>query len=266
MTIAARWHCLLLVLLLGGASVAAVAEGARWTSSAQLVDGFVEVALHSVYSTRKSPVRKWTAPVSYFIVHRVGDEQLHSQLIHTHFQHLAEITGLTINSVASPVAANFLVVLTKEGWLEADLQHYYGTDSTLQHELLFRHSVCMVAFATGRKGPIMRAVAIIPVDRARARGDLASCLVEELTHAVGLPNDSLKMFPSIFSRKSSHVYLTGLDHLMLRMLYDPRVKPGMDEKAERPILQTIAAEYARDNRFATAEQHATEGGLAGFER
>lgn len=253
------------VLLAGMAAVCAD-EGARWRSSAYLVDAFVEVALKSEYSTRRNPVRKWSGAVGYFIVHNVGDEELHRKLIETHFRHLGEITGLKIQPADSQVAANFLVVLSSEDRLEGDLSRYFGAGAALQHEILFRHSICHAAYATERKGSIVRAVAMIPVDTARASGELVTCVIEELTHAMGLPNDSLKVFPSIFSRKSSQAFLTGLDHLMLRMLYDPRIKSGMDEKAVRPILRTIAAEYQRDNRFATAEQQAAENGLAGLDR
>ncbi|MDK9704518.1 MAG: DUF2927 domain-containing protein [Sulfuritalea sp.] len=228
------------------------------------MDSFVEVALRSAYSTRKHSVRKWAVPVDYSIVHHVGDEMLHTRLIERHFRHLAEITGLSIQPAPSPVAANFIVVLTREESLVGDLLRYYGTHSTLQHEPLFRHSICMVMFATDRKGSIVRAVAVIPVDRARSRGVLASCLAEELTHAMGLPNDSPKMFPSIFSISSRQAYLTGLDVLLLRMLYDPRVKVGGDERNLRPILETIAGEFERDNGFGSAGQLAEEGGLAAF--
>jgi len=112
----------------------------------------------------------------------------------------------------------------------------------------------------------VRAVAMIPVDAARAGGQLASCVVEELTHAMGLSNDSLKDFPSIFSHASGHSFLSGLDYLMLKMLYDPRVKAGMKEKTVLPILHTIASEYERDRRFETAEKIATESGLSGLGR
>lgn len=267
MKIAALWHRMLFAVLLGGAPVAAGADEARWNSPAHLVDSFVEVALHSAYSTRQNPVYKWVVPLRYFIVQGVGDEDLHRKLIGTHFQHLAAITGLAIQPAESQATANFLVVLTSEGRLEEELPRYFGSASAHQRETLFRHSLCLASFAVERKkGSIVRAVAIIPVDRARGNGGLLSCVVEELTHAMGLPNDSLKTFPSIFSRKSTHAFLTGLDSLLLRMLYDPRVKPGMDENTVRPILQAIAAEYQRDERFDNAEKLAAESGLAGLNR
>lgn len=260
----ALWFRTFLVLLLGGGSVIAAANDTAWKPSVFLVDSFVEVALKSNYPVRQHPVRKWTAPVKYFIVHNAGEEDLHRRMVRAHFEHLAAITGLSIQPVESSMAANFLVVLTSEDRLEAELLRYYRTDSALQNEALFRHSTCLATFAAERKGSIVRAVAMIPVDRARASGALASCMVEELTHAMGLPNDSLKDLPSIFSRRSGYAFLSGLDYLMLKMLYDPRVKAGMSEKTALPILRTIAEEYERDRRFETAERIAAEGGLSGL--
>lgn len=249
-------------LLFAAVATVAAAGDVSWKSPGYLVDSFVELAMKNGYSSRQNPVRKWMTPVRYFIVHRVGDEDLHRELIDAHFLHLARITGLRIEPAATRAEANFLVVLTSEDKLESDLPRYFGTGPARQNEMLFRHSLCMANFATERKGVIVRAVAMIPVDAARARSDLASCVVEELTHAMGIGNDTLQALPSIFSRKSNLAFLSGLDHLVLKMLYDPRIKPGMDQKAVLPVLKTIAAEYERDQAFATADKDAAESGLA----
>ena len=253
---------LLFGLLFATVATVAADEDVPWKSPDFLVDSFVEVSMKNGYSTRQNPVRKWMTPVRYFIVHRVGDEELHRELVDAHFLHLAQITGLSIQPAETRAAANFLVVLTSEAGLEADLPRYFGADSARQNEILFRHSLCMAGFATERRGTIVRAVALIPVDAARARSDLASCVVEELTHAMGLGNDTAKALPSIFSRKSNLAFLSGLDHLVLRMLYDPRIKPGMNEKTALPVLKAIAGEYERDQAFATADRIAAESGLA----
>jgi Protein of unknown function (DUF2927) len=253
---------LLCGLLFAFAAAVAVAEDAAWKSPGFLVDSFVELAMKNSYSTRHNPVRKWITPVRYFIVHRVGDKDLHRELIDAHFRHLAQITGLGIQPAETRAAANFLVVLTSESALAADLPRYFGATSARQNEMLFHHSLCMASFATERRGTIVRAVAMIPVDAARAKADLASCVVEELTHAMGLGNDTLRLLPSIFSRKSNLAFLSGLDHLVLKMLYDPRIKPGMNEKTALPVLKMIAAEYERDGLFAAADSDAAENGLA----
>jgi hypothetical protein len=255
---------LLFGLFFAAAANLAAAEDVPWKSPDFLVGSFVELAMKNSYSTRQNPVRKWMTPVRYFIVHQVGDEDLHRQLVDAHFLHLARITGLGIQPVETRDAANFLVVLTSEGSLEADLPRYFGTGSARANEMLFHHSLCMVSFATERRGTIVRAVAMIPVDAARARADLASCVVEELTHAMGLGNDTVRTLPSIFSRTANLAFLSGLDHLVLKMLYDSRIKPGMSEKAALPVLRVIAGEYEREQAFAAAEKQAAESGLAGL--
>jgi hypothetical protein len=249
-------------LLFAAVATVAEAEDLSWKSSDFVVDSFVELAMKNGYSTRQNPVRKWMTGVRYFIVHQVGDEDLHRQLVDAHFLHLAEITGLSIQPVETRDAANFLVVLTSESSLESDLPRYFGAGSARRHETLFRDSLCMASFATERRGTIVRAVALIPVDAARARADLASCVVEDLTHAMGLGNDTVQALPSIFSRKSNLAFLSGLDHLVLKMLYDQRIKPGMTEKTALPVLKTIAGEYERERAFAAAEKQAAESGLA----
>jgi hypothetical protein len=52
--------------------------------------------------------------------------------------------------------------------------------------------------------------------------------------------------------------------LVLKMLYDSRIKPGMSEKAALPVLRVIAGEYEREQAFAAAEKQAAESGLAGL--
>lgn len=253
---------LLFGLLFASLAAVAEAEDASWRSPEFLVDSFVELAMKNGYSMRHNPIRKWMMPIRYFVVHGVGDEDLHRELVDLHFRHLAGITGLSIQPAETRAAANFLVVLTSETALESELPTYFASGTLIRNEVLFRHSLCLASFATERRGSIVRATALIPVDAARARADLASCVVEELTHAMGLGNDTLQPLPSIFSRKLNLAFLSGLDHLVLKMLYDPRIKPGMDEKAVRPVLQKIAGEYERAGLFATAESDAAGSGLA----
>lgn len=256
---------LLLGLLcgLGSAQPVRAEDGAHWKSPGYLVDAFVEIALRNEYSPKRGLVRKWTSPISYFVLHRVGDERLHQYLVDTHLEQLARITGVSIRPVLNPAAANYLIVMTGEDRLKDDLLSYFGWRSASQREKFYRETVCLAIFSTKPKGPIISAVAMIAVDRARARGALASCVVEELTQVMGLPNDSVKVFPSIFNDLSTDVFLSGLDYLLLQMLYDPRVKPGMDETTVRPILRTIAGEYESEHRFDSAEKMVAEEGLAG---
>ncbi|MBI5108499.1 MAG: DUF2927 domain-containing protein [Rhodocyclales bacterium] len=264
MWLAVRWLGLLLGLVLGGASAANADSESRWKTPDALVDAFVELALKSGYSTRVNPVRKWTVPIRYAIVHRVGEEALHARLVETHLIHLAQITGHSIDAAATAEQANYVVVLTREDQLEADTRSHMGADSDGRREGFYRDSMCLASFRVGPRGAIVRAVAMIPVDRARGKGELIGCVTEELTHMLGLANDTAIPMPTIFHHGTVRSFLTGLDWLLLKMLYDPRVKPGMKEAQLRPILLQIALELQRGHLIGVADRVAAQGGLSGL--
>ncbi len=83
------------------------------------------------------------------------------------------------------------------------------------------------------------AVAVIPSEHP----DLLrlSCFHEELAQSLGLPNDSNAARPSIFNDDEEFALLTRQDELMLRILYNPALHPGMTEAEARPIVQTLAS-------------------------
>lgn len=250
------------ILLTCATAVQAEAE-VHWKTPDALVDAFVELALKSEYSRRDNPVRKWSTPIRYHIVHRVGEQAIHEQLVRTHLRHLAQLTGLSIEAAESAATANFLVVLTNDARIEGDVLAFAGADKDGRREQFFRDSMCLASFRADRTGNIQRAVGVIPVDRARGKGELVACIAEELTHMVGLSNDTDRPLPSIFNHGTVRSFLSGLDVLMLKMLYDPRVKPGMKEAAARPLLRRIAGEFEEARIIERAERMAADGGLAG---
>ncbi len=67
-----------------------------------------------------------------------------------------------------------------------------------------------------------------------------SCVHEEMAQAMGLPNDSPDARPSLFNDGLEFAFLTDHDEILLRMLYDPRLRPGMTLAEARPILAAVA--------------------------
>jgi hypothetical protein len=65
---------------------------------------------------------------------------------------------------------------------------------------------------------------------------------EELAQGLGLANDSPLARPSIFNDDEEFALLTPQDALMLRMLFDPRLQPGMSLDEARPIIDQMAQE------------------------
>ncbi|SDG68350.1 DUF2927 domain-containing protein [Alloyangia pacifica] len=69
-----------------------------------------------------------------------------------------------------------------------------------------------------------------------------SCVHEEVAQGLGLGNDSPQARPSIFNDDDEFALLTSMDEMLLKILYDPQLKPGMDDAAARPIVAGLAAQ------------------------
>ena len=84
----------------------------------------------------------------------------------------------------------------------------------------------------------VRAVAVIPSEHP----DLMrlACIHEELAQSLGLPNDSNAARPSIFNDDQEFALLTHQDELMLQILYDPALSPGMTRAEAKPIVEPLA--------------------------
>lgn len=68
-----------------------------------------------------------------------------------------------------------------------------------------------------------------------------ACMHEEIAQGLGLPNDSALARPTIFNDDEEFALLTSQDELMLKMLYNPALRPGMTETQARPIVESLAA-------------------------
>lgn len=69
-----------------------------------------------------------------------------------------------------------------------------------------------------------------------------SCFHEEIAQGMGLANDSPEARPSIFNDDEEFALLTRQDELMLTVLYDPRLQPGMTAAQAQPVIRKIAEE------------------------
>lgn len=104
-----------------------------------------------------------------------------------------------------------------------------------------RSILCLVlAFSEGAGFDYTNAVAIVRAEHP----DLMrlSCVHEELAQGMGLANDSPVARPSVFNDDEEFGLLTRHDELLLKMLYDRRMRVGMDQDTARPVATIIAAE------------------------
>ncbi|MBV7299034.1 DUF2927 domain-containing protein [Enterovibrio paralichthyis] len=205
---------------------------ANWNDPAYVKRAFSLIALNNEYDNLSHPVRKWHKPIRVYLDHRVGDAPLHTMLTTIQLGDLARVTGHDIALVDAPGKANIRVVFTTEKRWQDETRELWPT----QKDFPFRGAICMAHMTTSSVGEIKTALIVIPVDLARHRGKLLACLVEELTQTMGLPNDSDKVYPSIFNDSSKNNLMSPLDITLLRLLYSPEVRAGMGKTQVMPLL------------------------------
>ncbi|WP_029146742.1 DUF2927 domain-containing protein [Methylophilus sp. 5] len=244
--------CAVLLLLCGSA----MAEEA-WQSPEYLQQAFVEVALHSEYVAGEQTVRKWQQPVKVWLEHHADQTDQHTELTRYHLQHLSKITGHPILFARSREEANFIVVFSH-------LQLWRNDIALVSGRLTLKppaDAICMFGVTLDAQQAIKRAWVVIPVDHAQEHRSLVSCIVEEITQAMGLPNDSDKVYPSVFNDKTPESLLTGLDALLLKMLYLPAIKPGMRAAQVQPILARQLQQWQSDGTIQHAEKNVRQSEL-----
>ncbi|GGB98260.1 hypothetical protein GCM10011352_25450 [Marinobacterium zhoushanense] len=226
----------------------------RWQQPDYILDSLVEVGLRAEHGPDPLILRKWRQPLRVYIEHRVAERSLHEQLVDAHLTQLAQITGHSIQRVGSRADANVELLLLRQQDLLSAWQ------SRTEGERIPEGTLCL-AKIWARGGEIRRALVAIPVDQASQHGKLVSCIVEELTQILGLPNDSEKVFPSVFNDRSTDQLLSGLDLVLLKLLYDARLQPGMGPEQVRQIGMRVIRELAADGVIADAARQVREGEL-----
>jgi hypothetical protein len=220
-----------------------------------LAENFMRIALFDEYrrgsdgfvrQETASDLRRWEVPVRIGI--RFGpsvppDRQATDRArIASFAARLSDVTGHPIS--VDERAPNFFIHIVSEDEREAlgpavrATLPGLGAAEVAGITAMPKTTYCLVyALADTNTGAYTRAFAVIRSEHP----DLLrlSCLHEELTQGLGLPNDSPRARPSIFN-DDEFALLTDHDELLLRMLYSPELRPGMTASEARPIVESLA--------------------------
>ncbi|MDN3609709.1 DUF2927 domain-containing protein [Vibrio ostreicida] len=228
-----------------------------WLDPDFVRQAFLDVALKNEYSHGNKPLVKWTQPIKIWVEHKVADQSLHDELTNAHIRDLSAITNHSIERVTSRNQANIVWIYTRESDWMADIQREIGK-SAVQNA---QGALCKAGYRiNATTHAIDSAAIIIPVDQAREHGKLLACIVEEITQVMGLPNDTETAYPSIFNDETPEDLLSPLDVVLLQMLYEPSLKPGMGKAQVKEATEAILKRYQRQGvlKQAVAVSKSTE--------
>jgi hypothetical protein len=212
-------------------------HGAGTLSNARVLANLTEVVFGSEFIGEDSAiVRKWRGPMRLAIYAR--EPARYRPIVEPVLRRLGALTGIDIGLVdqaAEGQNAYILILGRSQFYAYADSHLGPGKDPRTNSYL-----ACFGVFAAERIGTITEITAVLPdfIDMAA----LHACVVEEVAQALGLPNDSFTVDPSIFNDDDEYQDLTWQDELFLRVLYDPRVRPGMTRAEFEPVAARIIDE------------------------
>ncbi|WP_112309283.1 DUF2927 domain-containing protein [Pseudogemmobacter bohemicus] len=221
-----------------------------------LAENFIRIALYDEYNRMDgafargesaSVLRRWDVPIRFQIQFGASvpaDRRATDRArIASYLKRLATLTGHPITLVDQ--GGNFTLHVVSEdereqlgpalrrelpGLSPQDVADVTGMSPT---------TYCLVyALSDGDSGNYRRAVAVVRAEHP----DLLrqSCYHEEIAQGLGLANDSPRARPSIFNDDEEFALLTRQDELMLKILYDPEMWPGMTEEDAAPVVRRIA--------------------------
>ncbi|TRW99172.1 DUF2927 domain-containing protein [Paracoccus sp. M683] len=226
-----------------------------------LARNFVQIALRDEYGRdgqrliadhHKAPLRRWQAPVAMQIAwgaaSDIATQRRDRAEIAAFVSRLARVSGHDAGLVGD--GGNFAVLILTEDerrdigdHLSRIIPGIPPADIAALRDLDPGNFCTVFAYSRGAGSSYVNAVALIRAELPpRLR---SSCIHEELAQGMGLANDSPGARPSIFNDDEEFALLTLHDELLLRILYDPRLRPGMSEAEATPIVRQIARELVQ---------------------
>lgn len=223
----------------------------------RLAQNFLRIALFDEYSEiggaivareQSSTLRRWDSPVRIGV--RFGasvpdaERTRDSATINALATRLNTVSGHPIQVTdQDPNLEVFVVSESERRALAPDLKNAIPgiSDPVIRQITGLPDSIfcIVVAFSDQRMPSVyLKAVAVVRAELPPLMR--RSCYHEEITQGLGLANDSPQARPSLFNDDKEFALLTAQDEFMLKILYDPRLKPGMTLPEAEPIAQQIA--------------------------
>jgi hypothetical protein len=236
-------------------------------TDADLIRDFDRIALHDeyvdlggrfVHSETPAQLRRWAKPVRVAVMSSPSappeDAARDRANVAAFTSRLAHLTGHDVNMGAG-TDVNFLVLFMssdeRSAFADQVADIYPGFAPAVMHALrnppidIF----CVTYAFADQAVPSTYSAVMVLIPSEHPAFTRLSCVQEEMAQAMGLPNDSAEARPSLFNDSKEFALLTEHDAILLRMLYDPRLRPGMTSAEVRPLLPDIvrAAREAQAN-------------------
>ncbi len=217
-----------------------------------LKNEYLDVGGRFVHTENPALLRRWEGPVRVAVMTAPPDTPADAEdaardraNVAGFTSRLAQLTGLDM-AVGSGADVNFLILFMSSEQRAAFAQQvsaFYPDFAPAVVSMLRDTELdnfCTTYSFFRPDAPSVYSAVIVMIRAEHPPLTRLSCVNEEMSQAMGLVNDSPDARPSLFNNTFEFALLTDHDAILLRMLYDPRLRPGMTADEVRPLLPDIA--------------------------
>lgn len=211
---------------------------------------------------RPTTLKRWYGPLRYRLRGSAVTDRDRAEVAAL-MARIARLTGLDIAEARE--GTNFLILITKPEERDAIVAGLEKVSPRFARTFSFwreqRKLICVADNLLSREEPDLIIGAMVVIGAETAGLLRRSCLHEEIAQSLGPANDHPAVRPSIFNDDGEFALLTRHDELLLRLLYDPRLRPGMTAEEAMPVVRRIARELvpAADSPDIAAAMTANAG-------
>jgi hypothetical protein len=226
-------------------------------SDAEILDGFFKISFGAEFRVGGpvvDRVRKYDGPVRVFLDNRALLDR-RAQLTDIVNEVGRRIKHLDIAVTGERSQANMVVTLVRDSDLGKTIQALYGRADgpRIQRSL---EPQCLSGYSKDDSYRILHAEVIIVVDA----GEFVfyDCAYEEILQALGPINDDPSVPWTMFNDQVRMGFFDVYDQILLNVLYDPRIRPGMSRQEAGAIVPVILPDVrsfvTRVNRLEPARE------------
>jgi hypothetical protein len=267
-----RMHVLILVCLLFTSSLVEAVEYRTLKPSVdEMTRQFEAVVFGTEFQNRSriTRIKKWVGPLrvavkTYIDVpgkddaaklkfQQIAVNPIHLAYVQKHLSTLARLTGLeTEDFKTTQKSANYTIKIVP-GTRLTDPDLVKAVNPKLLRKVGAQGGCYFLTWHNDDTGHIERVEIIVNADRSNVKTE--HCLLEEMAQSLGLFNDVRSDWNTIFSntdpihsRSSSNQVIVSLprpDRIIIKALYDRRLKPDMEREKVMALARKIIGEIDR---------------------
>ncbi|WP_135076318.1 DUF2927 domain-containing protein [Terasakiella sp. SH-1] len=175
---------------------------------------------HGKNGREPKPLIKWNRPIVYSPSGTLTRDQV--EKFFTLMKRIKRLTNLNMRMAKKGEKANLIITYLPKKALARKAKPGIN---------------CFGKISVDKKSfEIIGAKAYIPSDRPDKTDH---CLIEETVQLFGLTNDSTVLKKSMFYEHSKRTSLSVSDQILLKGLYDPRLKAGMKREDAQPMVRKV---------------------------